>query len=86
MLELQVADNGAGLENVNEALVLFSSTKSGYGLQQGRVQNKSCDKIPLYVALNSAEHVDPWIEVGMAWFGVSGSHGGHELRSLLHIQ
>ncbi|CAM9770243.1 unnamed protein product, partial [Pylaiella littoralis] len=30
-LELQVADNGAGLPDVTKALVLFSSTKSGHG-------------------------------------------------------
>lgn len=30
-LELQVADNGAGLTDVTKALVLFSSTKSGHG-------------------------------------------------------
>lgn len=34
-LELQVTDNGAGLADVTKALLLFSSTKSGHGLEQG---------------------------------------------------
>lgn len=34
-LELQVADNGAGLTDITKALILFSSTKSGHGLTKG---------------------------------------------------
>ncbi|CAM9125067.1 unnamed protein product, partial [Hapterophycus canaliculatus] len=38
-LELQVADNGAGLTDVTKALLLFSSTKSGNGSSPYDVQN-----------------------------------------------
>ena len=39
-LELEVADNGAGLTDVTDALALFSSTKSGHGLATGQQNRK----------------------------------------------
>lgn len=37
-VELQVADNGAGLVDITKALILFSSTKSGHGLTKGMLK------------------------------------------------